>query len=167
MRKEEIHLIQGDIIHATKIIVDLKVKATVTIQKLLSQTLSTTPNTTPKILNHSSYNFSNIPLSVLRYSTKFTWTKPGSLLNYKNDLNSFTKKNQLKKIFNDTEYEDESIARNKSTKNFETKSRESSLIINEIKMLIPNPLSYQSSFIQEKYSAFQSLKEIKKEYLKQ
>ena len=32
----------------------------------------------------------------------------------------------------DTEYEDKLIVRNKSTRNFETKSKELSLIINEI-----------------------------------
>ena len=123
MRKEEIHLIQGDRIHTTTINRDLEIEATIAIQKLLSQTLSTTRKTRPKILNLSSYNFSNIQLSVLRHSTKFTWTRSGSLLNYKNDLSKFTKKIQLKEIFNDTECEDESIVRNKSTRNFETKSR--------------------------------------------
>ena len=46
---------------------------------------------------------------------------PGNLLNYKNDLSNFTKKIQMKEIFYDTEYEDESIVRNESTRNFETK----------------------------------------------
>ena len=77
--------------------------------------------TITKILNLSSYNFSNIQLSVLRHSTKFTCTRSGSLLNYKNDLSNFTKKIQMKEIFYDTEYEDESVVRNKSTRNFETK----------------------------------------------
>ena len=79
-------------------------------------------------MNLSSYDFSNIRLSVLRHSTKFTWTRSGSLLSYKNGLNNFTKKIQLKEIYNDTEYEDESIVRNKCTRNFETKSRELLLI---------------------------------------
>ena len=38
----------------------------------------------------------------------------------------------MKEIFYDTKYEDESVVRNKSTRNFETKSKELSLIINEI-----------------------------------
>ena len=126
-------------------------------KKLLSQTLSTTRKTASKIFNLSSYNFSNIQLSVLHHSTKFTWTRSGSLLNYKNDLSKFTKKIQLKEIFNDTECEDESIVRNKSTRKFETKSRELSLIINEIENLTPNLISYESNFTQE-YSALQSLK---------
>ena len=41
----------------------------------------------------------------------------------------------MKEIFNDTGYEDELILRNKCTRNFETKSTELSLIINEIDMV--------------------------------
>ena len=33
MRKEEIHLIQGDTIHTTTIIIDLEIEATATFQK--------------------------------------------------------------------------------------------------------------------------------------
>ena len=77
------------------------------LKKLLSLTLSTKPKTTPKILNLSSYNFNNIQLSVLRQITKFTSTRSRSLLSYKNDLSNFTKKNQMKEIFNDTEYQNE------------------------------------------------------------
>ena len=132
-------------------------KQSLQFKKLLSQTLSTTRKTISKILNLSSYNFSNIQLSVFCHSTKFTWTRSGSLLNYKNDLSKFTKKIQLKEIFNDTECEDESIVRNKSTRNFETKSRELSLIINEIENLTPSLISYESNFTQE-YSALKSLK---------
>ena len=115
------------------------------------------PKTTPKILNLSPYNSSNIQLSVFCLGTKFTWTKSG-LLNYKNDLSNFTKKIQIKGIFNDTEYEDESIVRNESTRNFESKSRELSLIINEIENLTPNVISYKSNFTQEEYSVLQYLK---------
>ena len=63
----------------------------------------------------------------------------------------------MKEIFNDTECEDESIVPNKSTRNFETKSRELSLIINEIENLTPSLISYESNFTQE-YSALKSLK---------
>ena len=115
------------------------------------------PKTTPKILNLSPYNSSNIQLSVFCLGTKFTWTKSG-LLNYKNDLSNFTKKIQIKGIFNDTEYEDESIVRNESTRNFESKSRELLLIINEIENLTPNVISYKSNFTQEEYSVLQYLK---------
>ena len=65
----------------------------------------------------------------------------------------------MKEIFYDTKYEDESVVRNKSTRNFETKSKELSLIINEIENLTPNTISYKSNFTQEEYSALQSLKE--------
>ena len=115
------------------------------------------PKTTPKILNLSPYSSSNIQLSVFCLGTKFTWTKSG-LLNYKNDLSNFTKKIQIKGIFNDTEYEDESIVRNESTRNFESKSRELLLIINEIENLTPNVISYKSNFTQEEYSVLQYLK---------
>ena len=131
MRKEEIHLIHGDTIHTTTIIIDLKVKATVTIQKTTITNHIPTRKKTSKISNLSSYNFSNIQLSALRHSIKFRWTRFGSLLIYKSDFSNFTKKNQLKEILDDTEYEDESIVRKKSTRNFETKSRELSLIINQ------------------------------------
>ena len=47
--------------------------------------------------------------------------RSGSLLNYKNDLSSFTKKVQMKEIFNNTKYKDESVIHNKSTGNFEKK----------------------------------------------
>ena len=77
------------------------------LKKLLSLALSTKPKTTPKILNLSSYNFKNIQLSVLRHITKFTSIRSRSLLSYKNDLSNFTKKNQMKEIFNDTEYQNE------------------------------------------------------------
>ena len=42
----------------------------------------------------------------------------------------------MKEICNDAEYEDKLIARSKSTRNFETKSKELSLIINEIENLM-------------------------------
>ena len=132
----------------------MKSKQLLQFKKLISQTLSTTPKATPKILNLPPYNFSNIQLYVLRHSTKRTWNRSGSLFNYKNDLSNFTKNIQLKEIFNDTEYEDD----NKCTRNFETKSRALSLIINEIENLKPNVISYKSNFIQEEYSALQSLK---------
>ena len=64
----------------------------------------------------------------------------------------------MKEIFNDTEYEDESIVRNKCTRKFETKSRELSLIINGIENLTPDLISYKSHSTQEVYSAFQPLK---------
>ena len=98
----------------------------------MKQTLPTTPKTTPKILNLPYYNFSNIQLSLLHHSTKFTETSSGSLLDFKNDLSNITKKIQMKVISYNTEYEDESVVRNKSIRKFETKSRELSLIINEI-----------------------------------
>ena len=82
-------------------------------------------------------------MPVFCYSTKFTWTRSG-LLNYKNDLSNFTK---IKRIFNDTEYEDESIVRHESARNSEAKSRVLLLIINEIENLT-----------QEEYSALQYLK---------
>ena len=158
MRKEEIHLIHGDTVYQTTIITDPEIEAAVTIKKkLLSQKLSTMPKTTPEILNLSSYNSSNIQLSLFCYSTKFTWTRSG-LLNYKNYLSNFTKKIQIKGIFNDTEYEDESIVRNESTRNFEAKSRELSLIIIEIENLTPHVISYKSNFTQEEYSVLQYLK---------
>ena len=65
----------------------------------------------------------------------------------------------MKEIFYDTEYEVVSVVRNKSTRNFKTKIKELSLIINEIKNLTPNTISYKSNFTQEEYSALQSLKE--------
>ena len=67
----------------------------------------------------------------------------------------------MKEIFYDTKYEDESVIRNKYIRNFETKSKELSLIINEIENLTPNTVSYKSNFTQEKYSALQSLKKIR------
>ena len=65
----------------------------------------------------------------------------------------------MKEIFNDTEYEEESIIRNKTTRNFETKSRELSLIIYEIENLIPNVISCKSNFTQEEYSTLHYSKE--------
>ena len=50
------------------------------------------------------------------------------------------------------------ILRNNTTRNIETKSRKLLLIINEIKNLTPNAISYKSNFCQEEYSALQSLK---------
>ena len=46
---------------------------------------------------------------------------------------------------------------NKSARNFETKSRELSLIINEIEILTPNLVPQKSNFTQEEYSALQPL----------
>ena len=57
------------------------------------------------------------------------------------------------------EYEDESVLRNKSIRNFETKSKELSSIINETENLPANIISYKSNFTQEEYSALPSLKE--------
>ena len=87
-------------------------------------------------------------MSVLRQSRKFTWITSGSSLNDKNDLSSFTKKVQMKEMFLDTAYEDESDVRNKSTRSFEIKSRELSSIINEIENLTPNVIRYKSNFTQ-------------------
>ena len=98
-------------------------------------------------------------MSVLHPSTKFTSTRSRSLINHNNGLRNFTKKFQMKQIFINTEYEDESFVHNKSTRNFETKSRKLSLIINEIKNLKPNFISYKSNFTQKEYSALESLKE--------
>ena len=64
----------------------------------------------------------------------------------------------MKEIFNDTECGDEPILRNTSTRIFETKSRELSLIINEIENLMSNVIAYKSNFIQEEYPVLQSLK---------
>ena len=64
----------------------------------------------------------------------------------------------MKLTFNDTGYEDKSIVRNKWPRNFETKRRELSLIINEVENLTPNVISYKSNFTEEEYSALQSLK---------
>ena len=64
----------------------------------------------------------------------------------------------MKEMFLDTEYEDESIVRNKSTRSFEIKSRELSSIINEIENLTPNVIRYKSNFTQQGHSALQSLK---------
>ena len=82
----------------------------------------------------------------------------GSVFNYKYDLSNFTKKIQMKEIFNNTEYEDESIIRNKSARKFEAKSRELSLIVNEIENLTANVISSKSNFNKEEYSAWQFLK---------
>ena len=54
----------------------------------------------------------------------------------------------MKEMFLDTEYEDESDVRNKSTWSFEIKSRELSSIINEIENLTPNVIRYKSNFTQ-------------------
>ena len=59
----------------------------------------------------------------------------------------------MKEIIYDTECEDESVVPNKSTKNFESKSRGLPLIINEIENFTPNTISYKSDFTQEQYSA--------------
>ena len=64
----------------------------------------------------------------------------------------------MKEIFNDTEHEDESIARNKSRRNFEIKKRELSLTIHEIENLTSNVIRYKSNFNKEEYSALQSFK---------
>ena len=46
MKKEEIHLIQGDTIHTITIIIDLEIEATVTTQK----------TTIPNIIQHDKDN---------------------------------------------------------------------------------------------------------------
>ena len=50
------------------------------------------------------------------------------------------------------------ILRNNTARNIETKNRKLLLIINEIKNLTPNAISFKSNFNQEEYSALQSLK---------
>ena len=156
MRKEEVQLIQGDTIHTITIIIQIsEQKQPLQFKKLLSRTLSTTPKTIPKILNLSSYNFSNIQLSVLRHSTSFTGTSSGRLSNYKSDLSNFTKIIQMKEIFNDTKQKKKIMAPNMKINQLhvinpqetgETKSRELSLTLNEIGNLIPNVISYKSNF---------------------
>ena len=128
-------------------------------KKLLPPSLPASPKTTPKILNLSSYKFSRIQLSVLCHSTKFTSTRSGNILNYKNDLCSFTRKIKIKEIFHDKIYEDESIARNKSNKKFETKNKELSLIVNKIENLTPSLKNYNNNFRKEEQEALKSLKE--------
>ena len=51
MKKEEIHLIQEDIIYTSTIITDLEIKATVTIQKTTFTNIITMLKITPKTLN--------------------------------------------------------------------------------------------------------------------
>ena len=50
------------------------------------------------------------------------------------------------------------ILRNNTARNIETKNRKLLLIINEIKNVTPNAISFKSNFSQEEYSALQSLK---------
>ena len=57
----------------------------------------------------------------------------------------------MKKIFNDTEYEDKSIEHNKSTRHFEIKSWELWLIFYEIGKLTPKLISYKNNFTKEEY----------------
>ena len=96
-------------------------------------------------------------MSVLSHSTKFTSTRSGNILNYKNDLCNFTRKIQIKEIFYVKIYEDESIVRNKSNKKFETKNKELSLIVNEIENLTPSLKNYNNNFTKEEQEAFKSL----------
>ena len=65
----------------------------------------------------------------------------------------------MKEVFYEKEYEDESVVRNKSTKIFQTKNKELSLIVNEIENLTPNLLNFKSNFTREEYYALQFLKE--------
>ena len=65
----------------------------------------------------------------------------------------------MKEVFYEKEYEDESVVRNKSTKTFQTKNEELSLIVNEIENLTPNLLNFKNNFTKKEYSALQSLKE--------
>ena len=96
---------------------------------------------------------------VLSHSTKFTSTRSGNILNYKNDLCNFTRKIQIKEIFHDKIDEDESIVRNKSNKKFETKNKELSLIVNEIENLTPSLKNYNNNFTKEEQEALKYLKE--------
>ena len=65
---------------------------------------------------------------------------------------------QIKEIFHNTEYEDESIVRKKSERKFETENQELSSIVNEIENLTPNLVSYKSNFTEEERNALKSLK---------
>ena len=156
MTKEEIHQIQGDTIHKTTIIVDSIIEATVMILKKnyyckhypLCQRQH-------KILNTSSFNFSKIQLY---YAIVQNLCQPGleAYLIIKMTIVILPKKIQVKDILNDTEYKYKSITYNKSTRNFEIKSWELPLLINEIENLKPNVISHKSNFTQEEYSALQS-----------
>ena len=95
----------------------------------------------------------------MSHSTKLTSTRSGNILNHKNDLCNFTRKIQIKEIFHDKIYEDESIVRNKSNKKFETKNKELSLIVNEIENLTPSLKNYNNNFTKEEQEALKSLKE--------
>ena len=57
----------------------------------------------------------------------------------------------MKKLFNDTEYEDKSVERNKSTRHFEIKSWELWFIFYEIGKLTPKLISYKNNFTKEEY----------------
>ena len=55
MSKEEIHLIQGDTIHTTIIVIDLEIEVTVTVQK----------TTIAKIIHHAKDNTYDFEYSFL------------------------------------------------------------------------------------------------------
>ena len=74
----------------------------------------------PKIINWSSYTLSRSQLSLLNRGRKFTPTTKSNHFTFKDDLKKFTRRLQIKEIFNDAPFEDNPLVYNPSTKPVKT-----------------------------------------------
>ena len=71
-------------------------------------------------------------LSLLKKGPKFTSTILGERSNLKLDLYDFTRRLQVREIFNDSENNDQFLVYNKSNYQFKTNNEELSNIVKEI-----------------------------------
>ena len=74
----------------------------------------------PKIINLSSYTLSRLQLLLLNRGPKFTPTTKSNHFIFKGDFKKFTRRLQIKEIFNDTPFEENSLIYNPSTKPVKT-----------------------------------------------
>ena len=83
----------------------------------------------------------------------------GKQLNLKADIYDFTRRVQMKEIFHEIEYNDESLVYNKSHRQFKTKDLELSNLVKEIELLEPQyNTSFQQNLSKEERNALSNLR---------
>lgn len=101
---------------------------------------------------------SKIHISLLRKGPKFTPTTNGNFLSAKSDLKQFTRKLAIRERFWDSEYNDESLVRNKSRKIITPRNQELTNILTEIENLEPNLVNTTHNLSQPERNALKELK---------
>ena len=93
----------------------------------------------PKVFNISSFSLGQHHLKLLSHGTKFTPVTKGNYVDAKKCTDDFIRKLKIKYAFHDEEYEDDSLCRNKSTKQIRIHDDELNQILKKIESVEPTP----------------------------